>query len=72
MTECAKGRLIRKCTRWGLGGAPRGATWVEVRRAAKARLPLAREAKLLGKRPTDNMFKDHLNLHNFVKEALLD
>ncbi|KAL7176583.1 hypothetical protein ACSBR2_030006 [Camellia fascicularis] len=25
----------------------------------------------LGKRPTNNMFKDHLNLHNFVK-ALLD
>ncbi|XP_028118010.1 receptor kinase-like protein Xa21 [Camellia sinensis] len=26
----------------------------------------------IGKRPIDNMFKDHLNLHNFVKEALLD
>ncbi|KAI8003227.1 putative LRR receptor-like serine/threonine-protein kinase [Camellia lanceoleosa] len=25
-----------------------------------------------GKRPTDDMFKDHLNLHNFVKEALPD
>lgn len=23
-----------------------------------------------GKRPTDNMFVDGLNLHNFVKEAL--
>ena len=26
----------------------------------------------LGKRPTDKMFKDDLNLHNFVKMALLE
>lgn len=26
----------------------------------------------IGKRPIDNMFKDRLNLHNFIKEALLD
>ena len=26
----------------------------------------------LGKRPTDEMFKDDLNLHNFVKMALLE
>ncbi|CAL5348257.1 unnamed protein product [Camellia sinensis] len=25
-----------------------------------------------GKKPTDNMFKDHLNLHNFVQNALPD
>ena len=27
---------------------------------------------LLGKRPTHEMFKDDLNLHNFVKMALLE
>ena len=26
----------------------------------------------LGKRPTDDMFKDGLNLHNFAKMALLE
>ncbi|KAL7208915.1 hypothetical protein ACSBR1_030618 [Camellia fascicularis] len=26
----------------------------------------------LGKKPTDDMFKDHLNLHNFIKNALPD
>ncbi|XP_028058872.1 probable LRR receptor-like serine/threonine-protein kinase At3g47570 isoform X2 [Camellia sinensis] len=26
----------------------------------------------IGKKPADNMFKDHLNLHNFVKNALPD
>ena len=26
----------------------------------------------LGKRPTDNMFKDGLNLHKFAKMALLE
>lgn len=25
-----------------------------------------------GKRPTNDMFKDHVNLHNFVEEALPD